>query len=139
MRALSPGVNDPFTAINCIDRLGSALVVLAAREVPSPYRYDEDGRLRVVVEASTIEGLVNAAFDQIRQAARDDAAVTIRLLEMIAAITTLVQSEAMCDALRRQAEMIHRGSQQALPEESDRREADARFRAIRQEHGRSGD
>ena len=43
VRALSPGVNDPFTAIACVDRLGEALCALAGREVPSPYRYD-DGR-----------------------------------------------------------------------------------------------
>ena len=55
VRALSPGVNDPFTAINCVDRLGAALVILAAREIPSAYRYD-DGRLRVIVNASTIWG-----------------------------------------------------------------------------------
>ena len=33
-------------------------------------------------------------------------------------------------ALRRQAEMIHRGSQQSLPEEGDRHEADDRFRDV---------
>ena len=127
VRALSPGVNDPFTAVNCVDRLGAALVVLAGRKMPSPCRYDEGGRLRVIAEVSTSEGLVNAAFDQVRQAARDDAAVTIRLLETIAAVVALARGEVWQRALRRQAEMIHRGSQQALPEEEDRRETDDRL------------
>ncbi len=113
VRALSPGVNDPFTAINCVDRLGAALVVLAGREIPSAYRYDDDGRLRVVADASTIGGIVNAAFDQIRQAARNDAAVTIRLLETIAAVAAQARGDAWHAALRRQAEMVHRGSQEA--------------------------
>ncbi|MGH8598824.1 MAG: DUF2254 domain-containing protein, partial [Gammaproteobacteria bacterium] len=38
VRALSPGVNDPFTAVACVDRLGAALSRLAQRGVPSPYR-----------------------------------------------------------------------------------------------------
>jgi uncharacterized membrane protein len=45
VRALSPGVNDPFTAISCIARLGAALCTLAEKVIPSPYRHDEDGRL----------------------------------------------------------------------------------------------
>ena len=40
VRALSPGINDPFTAITCVDRLGSALRRLAHRDLPSRYRFD---------------------------------------------------------------------------------------------------
>lgn len=128
VRALSPGVNDPFTAINCVDRLGAALVVLAGREIPSSFRYDDEGRLRLITNASTVAGLVNAAFDQVRQAARNDAAVTIRLLETIAAVAGQARGDAWRSALRRQAEMVHRGSQQALPEDGNRREAESRLR-----------
>ncbi len=129
VRALSPGVNDPFTAINCVDRLGAALVVLARREIPPPLRYD-DGHLRVIADASTVKGIVNATFNQIRQAARNDAAVTIRLLETMAAVASQARGEAWRSALRRQAEMVHRGSQQALPEGEDRSEADERLRDV---------
>ncbi len=99
VRALSPGVNDPFTAINCIDRLGEALVVLVEKKFPSNYRY-HDGRLRVIVESSTIEGIINAAFDQIRQSARKDVAVTIRLLETIATVARRAQGHQAREALR---------------------------------------
>nr|MBA3387048.1 DUF2254 domain-containing protein [Chthoniobacterales bacterium] len=40
VRALSPGINDPFTAMTCIDWLGDALIRLAGREIPSAWRYD---------------------------------------------------------------------------------------------------
>jgi uncharacterized membrane protein len=137
VRALSPGVNDPFTAINCVDRLGASLVVLAGKEIPSAYRYDDE-RLRIVVDTSTIRGIVNAAFDQIRQAARNDAAVTIRLLETIAAVAAQARNDDLRAALRRQAEMVHRGGQEALPEEWDRREADERFRDVLRAIGEAG-
>ena len=64
LRALSPGINDPFTAIACIDRLGTAMAHLGLRTIPSPVRLDDDGRPRIVAEASTYAGIVDAAFHQ---------------------------------------------------------------------------
>lgn len=129
VRALSPGVNDPFTAINCVDRLGAALVMLLEKKFPSAFRHI-DGQLRVIVEMSSIEGIINASFDQIRQAARNDVAVTIRLLETIATVAKNSRGDAARHALMTQAEMIHRGSQETLSEGRDRREADGRFREV---------
>lgn len=130
VRALSPGVNDPFTAINCVDRLGTALCTLTERKIPSCYRYDDQGKLRVVTEVSTIPGIVNAAFDQIRQAARHDTAVTLRILESIAAVARHTRDEEFQTALRRQAEAVHRGSREGLKDPIDREEADQRFQYV---------
>ncbi|MCW5785810.1 MAG: DUF2254 domain-containing protein, partial [Nitrospirales bacterium] len=67
VRALSPGINDPFTCINCIDHLSAILCQLCQRNIPSPFRYDRDGVLRVIAPPVTFEGVLNAAFHQIRQ------------------------------------------------------------------------
>ena len=75
VRALSPGINDPFTAVACVDRLGSGLCRLVRREMPSPYRFDGQDRLRVVATPITFPQIVDAAFNQIRQHARASAAV----------------------------------------------------------------
>jgi uncharacterized membrane protein len=130
VRALSPGVNDPFTAINCVDRLGTALCTLTERAIPSRYRYDDDGKLRIVTAVSTIAGIVNAAFDQIRQAARHDTAVTLRILESIGAVARHTRDEEFRTALRRQAEAVHRGSRDGLRDQIDREEADQRFQSV---------
>jgi len=127
VRALSPGVNDPFTAITCVDRLGSALSRLAQRDMPSPYRFDEQGRLRVVAPAFTFPGVVDAAFNQTRQYARSSAAVTIRLLETITVIAGAVRRPEDRNALRRHAEMIARGAREGLPEYEDRQAVEKRF------------
>ncbi|MCA9112870.1 MAG: DUF2254 domain-containing protein, partial [Planctomycetaceae bacterium] len=50
-RALSPGVNDPYTAIICMRWLGSGLIVMTHRQDPEPYRYDSDENLRVVAKS----------------------------------------------------------------------------------------
>ena len=127
VRALSPGVNDPFTAINCVDRLGAALSTLTQREIPTCHRNDDEDKLRVVADVSTVAGIVNATFDQIRQAARTDTAVTLRLLETIDAVARYTSNSEFRDALRRQADAIHRGSQSGIKDSADREEVDRRF------------
>ena len=121
VRALSPGVNDPFTAVSCVDRLGSALCRVVQREFPSPYRQDETGALRVVAPATTFRAIVDVAFNDIRAYARSSATVTIRLLHTITAVAGFARRQADKAVLREHAQMIARGSEGGLPEINDRR------------------
>lgn len=127
--ALSPSMNDPFTAMNCIDQLGVALCRLAEREMPSPYRYDSDKKLRVVAPAVTFAGVLDAGFNQIRQYGRSSAPVTIRLLETLAILAARARREGDLHAIAQQAEFIQRGSL-TLPEERDRKDATRRYLAV---------
>lgn len=129
VRALSPGINDPFTAIACVDRLGSALCRLARRDLPSPLRFDEQGRLRLVAPGSTFAGIVDTAFNQIRQGARSNPAVAIRMLEAIARIAGHLQLAQDAACLQRHAGMIVAGAREAVPEANDRLAVEARFAA----------
>jgi uncharacterized membrane protein len=127
VRALSPGVNDPFTAVACVDRLGAALSRLTQREMPSPDRLDGENKLRVIAPITTFPDIADAAFDQVRQYARTSAAVTIRLLETIAVVANFARRSEDRAALRRHAEMIARGSLEELPEKEDRHTVETRF------------
>ncbi|MDP1924314.1 MAG: DUF2254 domain-containing protein [Thiobacillus sp.] len=127
IRALSPGVNDPFTAITCVDRLGSALCRLAQQDMPSPYRYDTQDQLRVITPVFTFPDVTDAAFNQIRQYGRSSTAVTIRLLETIAEIAGSVHRSEDRVALLRHARMIAHGAGGGLPEYEDRQEVEKRF------------
>lgn len=127
VRALSPGVNDPFTAVRCVDQLASALSRVARREIPSPFHYDEHGRVRVVYAVVSFADIVDSAFNQIRQSARTDAAVTIRLMEAITTVAAFTDRLDDRETLRRHAEMIVRGAREGLPEENDRREVNRRY------------
>lgn len=99
LRALSPGVNDPFTAINCVDRLGSALAMIASRELPSRYLEDDQHALRVIGTPLTYAGIVNAAFNQLRQNAEGNAAVVFRMLEVFAELASLDLPDPFRDTL----------------------------------------
>ncbi|PLY48224.1 hypothetical protein CSZ94_01145 [Janthinobacterium sp. ROICE36] len=127
VRALSPGINDPFTAIACVDRLGSALCRLARRDMPSSHRYDPDGKLRLLVPVPTFAGTVDSAFNQIRQSARSNPAVAIRMLDAIAQIADQVQSAQDAVCLQRQADMLIRGARVAVPEADDLSAIEARY------------
>lgn len=129
VRALSPGINDPITAMNCIDRIAAALCRLAQRSMPAAYRYDDDHRLRVIVARPVrFDEVIEAAFDMIRQYGRSSGPVTLRLLDAIALIAKRVQREGDRTALFNQAVMIERGTHEGLPEERDRQEVQDRFR-----------
>jgi uncharacterized membrane protein len=69
LRALSPGVNDPFTAIMCIDRITSGMTQLTGRALPDPVHWDSSGQPRVIAHPYTYEDLVEAAYRHIREAA----------------------------------------------------------------------
>lgn len=127
VRALSPGINDPFTAIACVDRLGSALCRLARCDMPSPLRFDGDGRLRLVAPGATFAGIADTAFNQIRQSARSNPAVAIRMLDAIAQIACHVQHPQDLHCLQRHADMILRGAREAVPEAGDVLAVEERF------------
>ena len=129
VRALSPGVNDPFTAIRCIDHLSAVLCRLAQKEIPSPYRYSERDKLRLVANPTTFTGAVDTAFNLIRQNSASDVAVTVRLLGAIAVIAPYSQRREDRSALKRQAQMIWHGSSQS--EEGDRMAVEQKYLTVK--------
>ncbi|MGC1478927.1 MAG: DUF2254 domain-containing protein [Chthoniobacterales bacterium] len=106
VRSLSPGINDPFTAIACIDRLGSAIRRLSCRPEAPMQRHDDAGNLRVVLNGTTFDGHVNSAFNQIRQNARGSTAILIRLIQVLISIAEVADSPDRRDVIRRQSEMV---------------------------------
>lgn len=134
-RALSPGINDPFTAVACLDQLGSGLAHLAGRGSPSVYHY-EDGSLRLVTDEATFEGLVDLAFNQIRQFSRGHPAVMVRMLEVIALVGANADPPERRDHLLKHARMIRRQAEEALAEEHDRAEIEERFESVARALGR---
>ncbi len=120
VRALSPGINDPFTAMNCVDRIGAALTFLATRGLPKPVRNDDQGVVRLRFALDDHGALVHSAFDQLRQHARGNAAVSIRMLEAIAQIAGARPNPEYAAALRLEADLIQ-ADVTSLTAEFDRR------------------
>ena len=127
-RSLSPGINATFTAIACIDWLGAALAELLRRDFPSPYRSDKQGRLRLVLERPLgPDGVIDAAFNQIRQSARDNVAVHIRLLEKIIVLRSLSDDPQVIEALDRHVRMIDQHTQRQKLQQEDQEAVHRRY------------
>lgn len=136
VRALSPGINDPFTAMMCIHRLGEALSYLAGRSIPSPHRYDQDNNLRVITYPIEFRALADAAFNQIRQYGSGSVAVLICLLETLGVVARFVHRPADRAAIARHAELIQRTARRCLQEEADLADVTERFDDVQQELAR---
>ncbi|MGD0228028.1 MAG: DUF2254 domain-containing protein [Terriglobia bacterium] len=90
LKAISPAVNDPSTAISCVDQLSRVLIRFASREVPSPLLCDPPGVVRVCVMWSDFERMLDSAFEQIRLYSQGDLAVSLRMMRALGdiAVTT---------------------------------------------------
>ena len=83
LKAISPAVNDPTTAINCVDQLSRILIHFASREPPEELLYDPPGIVRASIRRIHFERLLEAAFERIRMYAKTDVAVSLRLLRAL--------------------------------------------------------
>ena len=130
VRALSPAINDPFTAMTCLDHLGAALRHVLRLELPSPHLLDARGQLRVIAKPWTFEGLCDAAFHMIRQNARNSVAVSIRLLETLERVGALCETPSQRAAIARHAEMMRRNCALQTDETHDTTDLDERWERV---------
>ena len=82
-RALSPGVNDPSTAVQAVDQLHDLLRRLATRPLAPRQRRTEDGRLAVDVPEPGLAGHLDLAVDEIGRWGAESPRVQGRLLAML--------------------------------------------------------
>ena len=127
--ALSPGINEPFTALTCIDWLGTALRGVIRRDLPDPDRYDGDGRLRVLVPVVTFEEFARTTFDQIRVYGADNPDVVMRLLDMIAGLAPDLRRAGDRAVLRHHAGLIGEDAAERLDNQDDRKRAAEHLRS----------
>lgn len=130
LRALSPGINDPMTAMNCIDYLSAGLQSAFARPLPATIHRDEEGNIRLFTWKHTYESLVSASFDQIRQAAREHCDVSCRILEALAHTANVADLPEQQRALLQQAELINMNTLPALFNDYDCEAVRKRFSQV---------
>ncbi len=118
VRALSPGINDPHTAISVLDRLGAALCELAHKTLPNGV-FVKEGRACLVVPTVQYDGLTDAMFHLIRQNAQLSATVLIRALEVLTAVASVERDPTRLAALRRHADLILGDGQRNIETTSD--------------------
>lgn len=89
VKALSPSINDPTTAQQCIDRLSELLLALSKRHDPH-YVRTKEGRLHVIIRDLPFERAVQTSFGQIIHFGASNPAIRKRLIERLNALMELV-------------------------------------------------
>lgn len=117
LKAISPAVNDPSTAISCVDQLSRILIRFASREQPEPLLYDMGGVLRVYIPWIGFDRLLRSAFEQIRMYSKSDVAVSLRLMRALTDIAVTAQDPAHGKLLAEHGQRIVAGCAEKLSEE----------------------
>jgi len=130
IRALSPAVNDTFTALACIDWLGDGLCKIADGWRPNAVHRDAAGSVRVITRTVGFRRLVERSHDKIRQASRAMPAVMIRQLDTLAKVMAYAAAPEQREVLLEQARMILRASEESVPEAADRADVRRRYELV---------
>jgi len=120
VRAMSPAINDPYTAMTCLDYIGQGLALFIRQGEKRPLHYDLDGSLRLILEPVTFSELLAGAFDMLRHCSCDNASVLLHMLEVIAFIGQEAGSSEVRQELVRHVNLIQAESQAGALIESDR-------------------
>ena len=130
VRAMSPAINDPFTAMTCLDHVGAGLVEFIRRGDKGSHYFDRDGRLCLVLEPVTFAALLSAAFDMLRHASCDNASVLLHMLEVIDVIGRQTQAPEARRQLLCHVSLILTESQAGALIEQDRQRIAQRGEAL---------
>ncbi len=104
LRALSPGINDPTTAIEVIYRLGGLIEEILVHDLPALITSDEEGRRVVRTAEVDHDRLVRYAFRQIRVAGIDQPAVIDKLVQVLGELHVHAQREGLQERATQLAE-----------------------------------
>jgi len=113
-RALSPGVNDPFTAVTCMDWLGAGATEIAQRRLPSPVRKDEQGQARLIAQPDDFGLFVELSFARLRQYAAADMIAALHLLRVLGEVAISCPLEVQVRLLAAEARHLADLAEQQL-------------------------
>lgn len=123
IRALSPAINDPATAVQAIDQIEDLLRRLGRLDLDVGRVHDDVGVLRLVVPMPTWEDYLALGFDEIRHFGSSSIQVLRRLRAALMGLSDYVTSESRRDAVRRYIEHLNLGITRSAFDDQDRQSA----------------
>jgi uncharacterized membrane protein len=118
VRALSPGINDPHTAITVLDRLGAALCEIQPVKLQTGV-WIKDGKPSLVVPHLRYGELVGAMFDMIRQNATNAPPVLIRMIEVMTQVVSRERDPDRIGCIRKQADLVLEDAERCIGTPAD--------------------
>ncbi|MDT9599147.1 DUF2254 domain-containing protein [Sphingosinicella rhizophila] len=102
-RALSPGVNDPMTAVTCLDWLGAGALEFAARKLPESVREDEDGTPRLIARPDDFRLFVADSLGRLRHYVARDPIASLHFLRVVGEVAAGCPLQDQIDLLSAEA------------------------------------
>lgn len=113
-RALSPGVNDPFTAMNCMDWLQAALERMSVGCFPPAIQFDDEDHPRIVSDPDNFKAFADLVFSQLRTYSAADHTAALHLIEMMAKVQVSLKDEKQMRTIVLHAAEHHRLCEQQI-------------------------
>jgi len=120
LRALSPGINDPYTAVACIDHLTAGLFRLMRGEARPTVLCDEKGTPRVYRYPQTFRHFVDSAFHPLRQSASRNPQTLLHLAHAMEVLSAEARSKALRQAILAHVEMLREDNDRETENSADR-------------------
>ena len=130
LRALSPSLNNPLTAIDCLDRLGASIVTLVARAPQPQWLDDTNGAPRVRLKVLTLAEVFEEAFGMLRGSVAGETAVALREIELFCALATVCRRDDLLAAVADQASALRESAASRLALARDRDAVARAFAAL---------
>ncbi|MEO1264686.1 MAG: DUF2254 family protein, partial [Pseudomonadota bacterium] len=130
LRALSPGINDTFTAIACVDRLSSAMSSAVRDGLREPLRRDDDGTPRLYVGDFDLEQLIDVAFNPLRRAARGNVLMASHIARALGRLMKVAADDAK-EHLRKHIDLLQEETDRADLLDIDKRFVQSSFKDLR--------
>jgi uncharacterized membrane protein len=101
IKALSPAINDPTTAVQAIDQIEDLLRRLGGRDLDAGYASDTDGDLRLIFPTPKWEDYLVLAFDEVRHYGADSVQVVRRLRSALVGLADSMTDDTRISAVQR--------------------------------------
>jgi uncharacterized membrane protein len=129
-RALSPGINDPGTAITCIDWFSMALGRITDRDLPGKVFLDDGECPRVLARYTDFYGILKAFYAPARQFSRGNIPVLIALVESLHRLSQLTTRRSRLAAIATEGGLINEEIERGDPLQDDLRDFRQRYRKL---------
>lgn len=118
VRAMSPGTNDPYTAVNAIQQVASGVLTVVGREEGANVIVDDAGAPRLYLRPVKIQEIVDTPFDHVRPFSLTTRIVLEALVDLAARIRVAAvdpevaqRAERHVDTILKEAQLDERDSE----------------------------
>jgi uncharacterized membrane protein len=109
IRALSPAINDPTTAVQALDQIEDLLRRLGRRQLDAGYARDGSGAIRVTFPVPTWDDYLAVSFDEIRQFGATSLQVMRRMRAALSGLAGSIKEPERREAVLRYLDHLNLG------------------------------